>query len=54
MLTGCDTVLLFFGGRGKKTAWNTWKAYKDITPVLCALAAMPSTQTIEIWLDYLE
>lgn len=25
--TGCDTVS-FFGGKGKKTAWDTWKAYK--------------------------
>ena len=23
--TGCDTVS-FFGGKGKKTAWNTWRA----------------------------
>ena len=28
--TGCDTVS-FFGGRGKKTAWDTWKAYHDAT-----------------------
>ena len=52
VLTGCDTVSFFFGGRGKKTAWNAWKAY--ITPAFCASAAMPNTQTIEQWLDHLE
>ena len=41
--TGCDTVSFFFGDRGKKTAWNTWKAYQDVTPAFCALAGMPSS-----------
>jgi len=27
--TGCDTVSAF-GGRGKKTAWNTWKTFPDV------------------------
>ena len=30
---GCDT-LSFFGGRGKKTAWDTWMAFLELTPVL--------------------
>ena len=51
--TGCDTVS-FFGGKGKKTAWNTWKAYKEVTPAFCALAAKPSPQTIQEWLGLLE
>ena len=51
--TGCDTVSCF-GGRGKKTAWDTWKAYKDVTPAFCALAAGPSQEAIEEWLDQLE
>ena len=29
--TGCDTVSSF-GGRGKRTAWDTWKTYGDVTP----------------------
>ena len=29
-LTGCDTVSAF-GGRGKRTAWNTWKVFPDVT-----------------------
>ena len=28
--TGCDTML-HLAGRGKKTAWNTWRAYPDVT-----------------------
>lgn len=51
--TGCDTVS-FFGGRGKKTVWDTWKAYKYVTPAFCALVARPAPQTIEEWLGLLE
>ena len=29
--TGCDTVSSF-GGRGKKTAWNTWQVFPVATP----------------------
>ena len=47
--TGCDTVS-FFGGKGKKTAWDTWKAYKEVTPAFCALAARPTLQTVQEWL----
>ena len=42
-ITGCDTVS-FFGGRGKKTAWEVWKVFPELTPVLRALAA--STEDI--------
>ena len=51
--TGCDTVS-FFGGRGKRTAWNTWKAYKDVTPAFCTLVSTPTLQTIKEWLGQLE
>ena len=30
--TGCDTVS-FFNTRGKKTAWQTWKACEEVTSV---------------------
>ena len=43
--TGCDTVS-FFGGRGKRTAWDTWNTYGDVTSAFCALAARPSPQSI--------
>ena len=36
--TGCDTVSSFFG-RGKKTAWDTWMNFNDITSAFCVLAA---------------
>ncbi len=32
---GCDNVSCF-GGRGKKTAWDMWKAFDDVTPALGA------------------
>ena len=49
--TGCDTVSCF-GGRGKRTAWNMWNAYDEVTPAFCALAAIP--ETVEHWLGPLE
>lgn len=52
-LTGCDTVS-FFGGKSKRTSWNTWKLYDLVTPAFCALAATPSAQCIEQWLSLLE
>ena len=39
-LTGCDTVS-FFGGRGKKTAWDVWKVFPELTAALGALKASP-------------
>ena len=30
--TECDTVS-FFGGRGKRTAWDTWRSYNNITSI---------------------
>ena len=38
--TGCDTVSSF-GGRGKKTAWDTWKVYEEVTKAFCSLMANP-------------
>ena len=32
-----------FGGKGKRTAWDTWKAYNDVTPALCSLATTPES-----------
>lgn len=39
-LTGCDTVSFFYG-RGKKTAWDVWNVFPELTPVLRALSATP-------------
>ena len=41
-LTGCDTVS-FFGGRGKKTAWDTWMRLPELTPVLRSLKSSPAS-----------
>ena len=40
-LTGCDTVS-FFGGRGKKTAWDVWQVFPELTPVLRLLMTSPA------------
>ena len=44
-LTGCDTTSSF-AGRGKHTAWITWKMLPDITPALCTLAHAPTRDSI--------
>ena len=41
--TGCDTVSSF-NTRGKKIAWDTWKAFDELTPALVDL----STGTADI------
>ena len=51
--TGCDTVSSF-GGRGKKTAWDTWKAFDNVTRAFCALATTPSADAIDDWMEPLE
>ena len=37
--TGCDSVSQF-GGRGKKTAWDVWGAYPDVTETFIQLSGM--------------
>ena len=37
---------------GKRTAWDTWSAYDEVTPAFCALAA--TTETAGNWLCPLE
>ena len=39
-LTGSDTVS-FFRNPGKKSAWDVWNVFPELTPVLCALKASP-------------
>ena len=39
-LTGCD-IVSFFGGSGKKTAWDTWNVFQGLTSALQALIALP-------------
>ena len=40
--SGCDTVSSF-AGRGKKTVWDIWNVFNEVTPALCTLAANPSS-----------
>ena len=45
-LTGSDTVS-FSRNRGKKSAWDVWNVFPELTPVLCALKASPEIITEE-------
>ena len=44
--TGCDTVSSF-AIKGKKTAWDTWKSYVEVTRTFLALSAGPDEVTNE-------
>ena len=39
--TGCDTVSAF-AGRGKRTAWETWKSFPEVNDAFLELLCMPS------------
>ena len=52
--TWCDTVSSF-GGRSKKTAWETWKVCDEVSCMtICALGATPSPSIVDDSLDTLE
>ena len=36
--TGCDTVSCF-AGKGKKSAWDVWRVFPDVTQAFCDLSA---------------
>jgi len=40
--TGCDTVSCF-RGHGKKSAWETWKTFPEITETFIKLATQPES-----------
>ena len=42
--TGCDTVSAF-GGRGEKTAWDTWNVYPEVTEAFEELTKMHGNLT---------
>ena len=39
--TGCD-IISSFATRGKKTAWDAWKAYEEATPTFLSLSVGPA------------
>ena len=51
--TGCD-IVSFFAGRGKKSAWEVWKAYKPVTDIFCKLIENPASRVIEEMMHVLE
>ncbi len=51
--TGCDVTSLF-SGRGKRTAWNTWQAFDQLTESLSAIMQNPNEQTISQALPSIE
>ena len=45
--TGCDTTSGFFG-KGKKSAWDAWKSYPEVTQAFLYVATHPhTTLTVE-------
>ena len=40
--TGCDTMSSFLG-KGKKSAWEAWKSYPDVTQAFLHVARFPHT-----------
>lgn len=45
-LTGCETVSAF-AGRGKKTAWETWKVFPEVTVAFEEPLHMPADVSVE-------
>ena len=41
--TGCDTTSCFFG-KGKKSAWEAWKSFPDVTEAFTFLGSHPYYQ----------
>ena len=50
-LSGCDTISTFYG-KGKKSAWQAWELYPDVTPTFEFLANNPFHQ-LTVDSDYL-
>ena len=45
-LTGCDTVSCFYG-KGKKSAWEAWNVYPEVTSAFLKLLTMTSEETVD-------
>lgn len=51
--TGCDTVSCF-AGRGKRTAWDTWSVYTEVTREFDALMRQPQLADVDASMGTLE
>ena len=51
--TGCDTVSSF-SGRGKKTAWETWNVFPEVTDAFQSLMRQPQQLDVETAMIMLE
>ena len=51
--TGCDTVSCF-SGRGKRTAWDTWNMYREITGQFASLMKKPKLGDVDAAMDTVE
>ena len=49
-VTGCDTVSAF-AGRGKKTAWDIWRVYPEITSTFQYMSSCPESVSPEVLLQ---
>ena len=49
----CDQVSSFYS-KGKKTAWDTWNVYEDVTPAFATLSNNPNTEAEHESLHLLE
>ena len=51
--SGCDTVSSFVG-HGKKSAWNTWSSFPDVTKAFLELSSQPDPAQVTQCLPLLE
>ena len=51
--TGCDQTS-FFSGRGKKTSWNAWQVFDEVTEAFKRLMNVPSIDTLQDVMPVLE
>lgn len=51
--TGCDTVSCF-SGRGKRTAWETWNVFPEVTDAFISLMRQPQQSEVDTAMAVLE
>ncbi|CAC5391639.1 unnamed protein product [Mytilus coruscus] len=51
--TGCDTVSSF-AGKGKKTAWETWMAFEDVTLAFRIMIDQPTSPEMDFIMALIE